>query len=108
MCVYYATLTVIYGCFDDDGNGRLDPTEMLQVLESMNSQSAALFEGNYEKAKEAIMSADMYVTAVPNCHCFPSLPSLPLRVGLAATRKPGLDCSCCDLLQKWRWNGRLL
>ena len=49
---------MIYGCFDDDGNARLDNEEMMVLLEGMNAQ-AALFEGNYEKAKEAILSADL-------------------------------------------------
>ena len=53
--------TVIYSCFDDDGNGRLDIEEVLQMLEAINESKGALFEGNYTKAVEAIKNADMFV-----------------------------------------------
>ena len=53
--------TVIYSCFDDDGNGRLDQEELMHMLEAINESKGALFDGNYAKAMEAIKHADVYV-----------------------------------------------
>ena len=52
---------VIYSCFDDDGNGRLDQEELMHMLEAINESKGALFDGNYAKAMEAIKHADVYV-----------------------------------------------
>ena len=41
---------VIYSCFDEDGNERLDEEEFMRLWESMNEAESALFKGNYAKA----------------------------------------------------------
>jgi Ca2+-binding EF-hand superfamily protein len=52
-------LAVIYNCFDEDGNGRLNKEELMAMLETINESKGALFEGNYAKAMEAIEHADL-------------------------------------------------
>jgi hypothetical protein len=58
----------------------------VSVLEAINANRSALFEGNYAKAVEEIKDADMWVPSLTHSICFRVDPSLWCTPGGRARR----------------------